>query len=270
LQIGITGRKRDLTLKIMEFLFPISSNKTYTLETGVRLDLTNRSERLLYYFFYNVERYFEKSPLGLYIKKTIKKDEVFLDIGANMGMYSLLVKKNEGIPIVFEPEPSLKKFFIRIKDIYINYYDVAISNQEKNDFFYISDDTNVGASSLISSKNKWKESGYVEKIEIKTSRLQKVLSKNILSNVKLVKIDVEGAEEMVISGMLDILKYNHFEIWCEVRGDSSDRSPNSYIRIIEMLLPFGYKPYIYDSKQDDVRSFNEDLDVMQVFDILFL
>jgi hypothetical protein len=116
------------------------------------------------------------------------------------------------------------------------------------------------------SDNGWNQSGYEKSIKVQAKKLGNVIDETIIKKIRLAKIDVEGAEEQVVNGMLDVLQINSFDVWCEVRGENSDRNPGSYKAVIRLLEPLGYKPYCYDGKE--LREFMSN-DIQQVFDIVF-
>jgi hypothetical protein len=63
--------------------------------------------------------------------------------------------------------------------------------------------------------------------------------------IKLMKIDVEGAEARTVAGMLAALDAAGCPaLWIEVRGpQGSTRAPDTYARVHELLAPLGYVPH---------------------------
>jgi hypothetical protein len=91
------------------------------------------------------------------------------------------------------------------------------------------------------------------------------------SEIDLVKIDVEGAEEGMVRGMLDFLSKGHRpDIWCEVRGQSAKRSPGSYAAVRSMLDPLGYTMFDAPERGDPQPCPDESIFASRsVFDALF-
>jgi len=161
------------------------------------------------------------------------EEGVFIDIGANIGKYSIIVGKNlkGGVVVAIEPEPTnfeiLKKNIKRngLKNVLpIN---LACSDKNGNLDFYI-DQFSSGGHSLHKKEN-------FEKITVKAEKLDKILKRLQISEVNLIKIDVEGAETEVLRGATKILNKHHpriiFEAWNE----------RKLLGIKKILVPLNYK-----------------------------
>lgn len=124
----------------------------------------------------------------------------FLDVGANVGYFSLLASKVFKKVISFEPSPSIYDALIRnielngVKNIVP--LKVAISDHETTAPFYRSHSSNSGNSSLSEGPGRALE-GYV-----RCAPLQALLADDEWRNVQFVKIDVEGHEAEVVSSLL--------------------------------------------------------------------
>lgn len=132
------------------------------------------------------------------------KSGSFLDIGANVGKYSIIMgNKLRGIGKVFsfEPEPSnlnsLKKNIELNKLDNVNIVPMACSKEKGRWEFYI-DKNNSGGHSLVKKTN--------QKIFVETDKLDSIIESNKIKDIKLIKIDVEGAEMDVLIGSEKILK----------------------------------------------------------------
>lgn len=196
----------------------------------------------------------EKATTDLF-EKTVKEGDVVLDLGANIGYFTLLAAKltgPNGKVFSFEPEP--KNFQYLKKNIEINNYNWAMPFQkavsEKNGttkLFVCSYDTghhtinqNEGIEAY-SRGRKIKE----KSIEIETIALDSFLEGEI-SRVDVVKMDVEGAEMLALKGMDGILKSNQnikmfvefFPLLIEKMGSS----PKEFIR--KLLEDYKFSMYV--------------------------
>ncbi len=267
LKVGITGLRRDIPMKFAERIFPVPENEI-DLPDGIRIKTVRGNEKLLFYFFYNVIRYYRCSPLHRYMVKNTSENDLFLDIGANLGLYSYLAKKYCRCRVLlFEPEPGHLEFLKQNQHLFDKIFDFALSDKTGETDFYVGDIKNPGGSSLVMTATGWEASGYSRVIKIKTKRLDEAgIDPDFIRKIKLIKIDVEGAEMKVVEGMQGWLNDYKFDIWCEVRGDSSARNPGSYREVCNFLSRFEYQPFIFDGRK--LRTFTQK-HVKQVFDILF-
>lgn len=140
-----------------------------------------------------------------FLKKIIKQGDVFVDIGSNFGYYTLLASKlvgKRGKVFSFEPDPY--NFSILQRNIKINKcsnvlcVNKAVGEKDEKINFYI-DAENLGRHNLI--PNWSKHILTVDKIS-----LDNFLPKG--SRVNIVKIDIEGGEELAIKGMEKIIQKN--------------------------------------------------------------
>ena len=227
---------------------------------------------MLYYAFNNIIRKYKKSDLYAVLKQYIGDDTIFIDIGANLGIYSLLAKELGAYTVLFEPEPRHYSFLSRNKSIFDEVYCSALSNFEGKSMLFVAKDNNLGGNSLVASNNSWEESGYESEIEVAVDRFDNFLSRSSidLGKVACIKIDVEGNECETVCGMENYLEDGYKPvIWCEVRGPTSDRNPNSQRKVIDFLSEFDYMPYRVKNKKK-TPFFPENEDLPQVFDLLFL
>lgn len=165
-----------------------------------------------------LEGSYEKEETQL-IKGLLKRDMVFVDIGANIGYYSLLASKSCKVIYSFEPDP--RNFLMLMKNIRLNNYtNIYLFNKavldNNNPISFYMDSKNFGGSSFAET-NPEEVGG---KISIKPIRLDDIF---IDSKIDLIKIDVQGAEERVIKGAINTIKNN----------------PN--IKIIMEFCPYGIR-----------------------------
>ena len=161
------------------------------------------------------------------------KEGVFLDIGANVGKYSIMLGKRMGVDgrvLAFEPEPnnikSLKKNIELNRVNNIDIIEKACSNSKGEIDFYLSSN-NTGGHSITAKTNN--------KITVQADTLDNILKERGVSRVDMVKIDVEGAEYLVLRGASIMLRKFRPKIIFESWGSES------YNKIKDILIPNGYK-----------------------------
>jgi len=163
-----------------------------------------------------------KQILGVYEKsvrnilKSIHGD-CFYDVGANVGFYSLLLRRNFRQVYAVEPVPAnvnrlkhrLSIRFVRN----VRVVPVALSDKNGKATFYVNSDSrtminNLSASSLF-EKFEFRSCDHApdrtyagSPITVETMTFDSLLSE---PTADLVKIDVEGAEFLVLEGMRESL-----------------------------------------------------------------
>ena len=125
--------------------------------------------------------------------------DTIIDVGANVGWYTIIASKlvgKNGSVIAFEPDPE--NFALLKRNTLANGCDnvileqKALSNASGTLTLYL-DESNKGMHSTVFD---WKRGG----IKVEALRLDDYLE-NRFKRVDFVKIDVEGAEPMVLEGM---------------------------------------------------------------------
>ncbi len=171
--------------------------------------------------------------------------KTFIDIGANTGYFTLmaaLLVGKEGKVYAFEPNPDMLKelrnhIALNSVETQVVISECALSDgaQQDVDFFISNCPTNNGLSSLTPSQFAL-DHGMLSlnrKIVIQTETFDQWAAMAKLGPViDLIKIDVEGAEEKVLRGMLGTLS-NHppAKIICETEWNSPAHG---------LLRDFGY------------------------------
>lgn len=151
--------------------------------------------------------YHEEAATRLF-KKNIKSGMTVIDIGANIGYYSLLAAKGagpEGKIYSFEPDPH--NYSVLRKNIEVNGFTnitaipKALSRQKGFVDLYC-DESNFGAHTLASENIQvrlWAS------IKVETLRLDDFLQERGISRVDFIKMDVQGAEGLVLEAAVKTL-----------------------------------------------------------------
>lgn len=150
-----------------------------------------------------------EKELSDFIIKHIQFDagDVALDVGANIGWYSLLLDKNmpEGCQIyAFEPDPlnyQLLMFNIQMNGAdKVNASQNALSDKKETKKLYRYSNRNLGRHSLLDINQD-------DFVEVEALILDDFMQLNNIdfSKVKFAKIDIEGYEYFALSGALKVL-----------------------------------------------------------------
>ena len=181
--------------------------KKLILETNIR----DPHDREIYF----TQKYEEKQFNELIYIIEKNHIEIFLDVGANSGIYSLLLSNKFDNLIIeaFEPiRSTYQKFLRNIENNKltrrINVHNLGLSNKNKS----LKMQTNI--------KFGYKQSAAYSVSEIGDEKAEFKLADELLNYKKkniLIKIDTEGHEKFVLEGMQKLIKNNNIflqlEIW---------------------------------------------------------
>jgi len=239
IRVPIAGKKRDRLFKALDTFFK-STARGDVLQTehgALQLDASHEPQRLLSYLYHNMLAYYSHSELGLHIAQLGEPGAVFVDIGANLGMYALVARCHHFETIVVEPEPRHAAFLKQNTGVFGKVLDLALSDEETSMPLYY-EAGNSGSTSLFSAAS------YAKGTSVPVRRFSDLVQAGELGDpqrIRLIKIDVEGFEAQVVRGMRGFLESGaRPDIWCEVRGDASGRNGGSYRAVRDDLASFGY------------------------------
>lgn len=161
---------------------------------------------------WRLETYFSKEPETIEWIDTFKSDEVFFDIGANIGLYSIYAAKR-GIKVTaFEPESQ--NFALLNKNVYLNKLqdritclNLALSQKDSLDYLYIPIFQTGGAINCFGKTCDFNGRNFDP--TFKQGTISYSLD-SFLSHYKNyfpthIKIDVDGIEPEIIKGAENIL-----------------------------------------------------------------
>ena len=174
-------------------------------------------------------------------KYRLREGDVVLDIGANIGFFSLLAAKCVGTSgAVYSYEASSSCINILKKNISINGYSNISSNQFaitdacENIEFHVSNENNTGLSSIRDiGENK------VSTVNVPCINIDSLL--DTLPKVRLVKIDIEGAEYKALSGMEKLIKRDRPDIIMEVSDSFLKQMGSSANEVLFLLKTHKYR-----------------------------
>jgi FkbM family methyltransferase len=169
----------------------------------------------------------EKLELQDFISK-IQEDDVVYDIGANTGLYTLFAATvcPNGKVIAFEPYPPnltlLKQDIDRNNLKNIDIKDVALSDSIGSISFSQPEENDVGygSSSIETTQSK-------ASIEVPTTTGDQLIADGEIPTPNVVKIDVEGAEPLVLRGLENALAGQSCRtVYCEVHLPRVEKRPS--------------------------------------------
>lgn len=213
-----------------------SAVSRYDGDLKIKLDIGEWIQQQIYFLDVFDER-------GInFIKKHLKKGDVFVDVGANIGCYTLIAAKlvgSGGKVFAFEPVGEMHKK-LRFNVELNGFKNVTVEKKavyEKSDVLklYVSSAENTGMSGIFRHDT---ESGVTE--EVDAVALDDYIAENGIKRLDMVKIDIEGSELFALKGMEKTLAALKPVIVIEISDEVLENSPIKSADIIDFLESRNY------------------------------
>ena len=189
----------------------------------------------------------------MYLSRFISPGMVVVDGGANCGIYAMVAARLVGPNgLVLSFEPGRKAFSVLERNVRLNgfenvhAYRSALADKDGPAALY----HHAGPNSF--SLGRPEHSG-VELEEIATRTLGQVVEEQRVGAVGLIKLDVEGAEELVIRGAEAMIRRCHPTIILEANGAAAQRLGLSPAGAWQLLERWGYR-FFSLRKQGDLAA----------------
>lgn len=191
--------------------------------------------------------FFYENDIGLFLTRILSKKDMCIDVGANIGMHSLLMSSlvgPEGKVIAFEPG---KECFEELKEnIRLNKFKniklkkIILGEKQGEKVFFHNAFHDSGTSyALKAPDNKdihWK------KVKISTLD-EEIFDKKI----KVVKIDVEGFEGQILRGSKNLLKNDIVRYWIvEYAPHCWARCKDSLKNVRKCMIKYNLEMFVLD------------------------
>ena len=184
-----------------------------------------------------------------YVSNLLKEKRRFLDIGANIGIYSFHFNKIFKRIDAFEP---LKEISYRLKHFEnesLKVHNCALSNKRGEFQIYIPHLSGEAVASLASLEKRDGD------CEIRTVKVDKIDNYDF-DDVDLIKIDVEGHEEYVIEGARNVIKKNMPILIVEIEQRHLKKQIEEVFQSILKLNYSGF--FLQNGNLTSINQFNYD------------
>lgn len=215
--------------------------RTTTLYGSIFLGNTgDLIQRYIYYFG------MWEPNLTHWIEQSLSPGDTFVDVGANIGYYSLLASKlvgNTGRVIAIEASPLICK---RLEEhVHLNrtenvkVLNIAATNKPEKLKIYFGPEENIGMTSILERK------GSTLECEVDGMPLFMILETAEIINARLIKIDVEGAEWVVLEGLYPMLQScrRDLEIVVEINPEGLAKQGKKADDIVNRFRAEGFQAY---------------------------
>jgi FkbM family methyltransferase len=176
-----------------------------------------------------------------------------LDIGANVGTHSLAFARHFRQVHAFEPNPQLWESFTR--NIELNELDnvrlhkTGLGDQEAELPFYLIDKKNYGLGTF--SKAEQYDLPLREVGRMKVAKGDGYTERAEIGPVDAIKIDVQGFELEVLTGLARLLERDRPFVWLEVGPDTA--STVETLRALRNWFPFRNDIYRFERRRRGIR-----------------
>jgi len=238
--------RRTVTSVMRRFLTPYLENRVYTVRHGIAAGLKRRG------------------GVG-FIRRPLSKEETFVqrldlhrrvayDIGAYQGEYTLFLARAvgpKGHVVVFEP--NLQSYGRILENIELNGFEnVRVFNAavgarsgkatltfRQSEFAMGSLEENLARE--IAPKND------AQSVEVRVETLDGLIERERLPEPDFVKIDVEGLEFKVLTGMAKTVARCKPALFIEIHGAGMDRKAENAQQVVDFLVSRDYSVYHVES-----------------------
>jgi FkbM family methyltransferase len=184
-------------------------------------------------------------PEFSWVKRVLRPGMVFLDGGANLGVYTVLagaLAGDEGLVLAFEP--SVANFRLLEGNIALNglgntrAYRAALSNETGKARFY-----------HLHGATRQSLGGQGEFELVATWRLDDLLAQEPVERLDFIKLDLEGAEELAVRGALETIKRYRPIVMYEQSAKASSRLGLERQGVWKLLKPLDYRLHLLEEGQ---------------------
>lgn len=190
-------------------------------------------------------------------KNALGPGDVAIDIGANIGYYTLLSSRlvgPEGKVFAMEASPSTFQALSRnIKQNGISNVEalhVAIDDGTRESIrIYFGDPDNSGIATVLAEEGRQVEA------EVFCASLDSLIPEEIIPKIRLIKIDVEGFEVPVVQGMTRILAKasQRMQVLVEVAPERMKQGGYDAQKIFEIFRSQGFTAYTINNPYSDMH-----------------
>lgn len=219
----------------MEYLYSEGSSRLAKRHGAVfKLDISKVVDHFVYFGF-NDEAFNN-------LMTFIKEDSIIVDVGANVGRFTLpfASKARNGKVLSFEPDAT--SFSNLEKNCKLNSFDnITLVNKglgSKNASFqlFVVNKNNPGMNRILNDG-----SSHDSCSEIEVVKLDDYLNQLNLDKVDVIKIDVEGFENEVIEGAREVIvKYKPL-LFVEMSNENLKEHGSSFELLVKKIEELGYK-----------------------------
>ncbi|ARF56599.1 FkbM family methyltransferase [Streptomyces gilvosporeus] len=182
-----------------------------------------------------------------WLERRLRPGDTFVDVGANIGYYSLLAARlvgEEGGVVAVEATPAFHRRVLLHAGMNgcdtIRAVNAAVSDEPGKLTFILASSSNMGAASIVPYDGPAEAT-----FEVEAYPLPDLLTSEEIASARVIKVDVEGAEGGVVRGMEPMLGALRpdAEITIEVTPERMTALGDSADELLEIMRDHGFHVY---------------------------
>ncbi len=221
----------------------ISKKIIYRNGIVLDLDINDWIQQNLYF----LDQYEEKEIR--FLESLLKPGDLFIDVGANIGLFSLVASAIAGESgKVYAFEPYSKNFDKLLHHVHLNRLGNVVAERlavsDKSGWIDIranDDDNNDGMISAYVDR-------YTSFETVPTIDLDQYIKDKIKQPIRFVKIDIEGGEYLAVKGMSTTLAKDHPVVMVEINPDILSKTSFTPAMIEDEFFRLQYSKYFLGLK----------------------
>lgn len=204
-----------------------------------------------------------------FLLRYLRESDSFIDIGANVGVYTLLAasKIKSGLIYSFE---ALPKNFTRLEEnLKLNQlhqvkpYCLAISDSTGSITLNLAEGDSMPfitpeVTTAELPQNSVNATRSPKQIKVPTDTLDNILKNNSIANLTLAKMDIEGAEILALKGATSLLQQKRPHVWILEILERENQFGYQKQDILNLLQNYGYSLYNYNADTNLLKSITLD------------
>lgn len=219
---------------------------------NLRLNTTFMIQKMMFEEFSQGKFY--KPEVSKLLMQVLNEGDCFIDVGAHIGYFSGLASLLVGDRgSVFAVEMDSKNYCSLLENMQINQFtnlhsfNVALGSKARTSEYYVNLDNDGGHALWNVSSHpfnaKTRPSQPTQPVRVET--LDRLLSQQQVHNLKLIKIEAEGAEYEVIKGSLDSIQTHQIPyIVCGISRFGLQQMGTTETALRELMASIGYDAYL--------------------------
>lgn len=193
---------------------------------------------------FRADTYTSKEPETLkWIKESVRPNDVFYDVGANIGLYGLYVAALQPSCSVYAFEPESQNYASLCRNVVLNNVaniipcPVPLSHRETFELFHVGEVQAGSSLHALGHPSQFRDGRALLKQGMLTTTLDNLVSRYGLPQPTLIKIDVDGGEMDILQGARNVLQSSSLR---SILVEFSYHDDSEVSRDVEELARLGF------------------------------